>query len=96
MLLYSRGQRTCQFDYYGPMGLEAITGNYRQVGRDELCTCGPNLELGGALVPPKTNKVGRRGEWGGNVRNSADHGPIVLVICLGICLGYRRNIPNFF
>ena len=42
-----RRLRTCQLAYYGRMGLGI---KYRQIGRDELCTSGPNLELGGALV----------------------------------------------
>ena len=49
-----RRLRTCQLAYYGRMGLGI---KYRQIGRDELCTSGPNLELGGALVPPEKNKA---------------------------------------
>ena len=75
-----RRLRTCQLAYYGRMGLGI---KYRQIGRDELCTSGPNLELGGALVPPEKIKRSR----GRDVRNSGDHGPIVLVIFLQECLG---------
>ena len=57
-------QRTCQFPY-GPMGLGE---KYRKVGRDELCTSGPNLELGAYLFfgdPQKQIKWGRGvGGWG--------------------------------
>ena len=76
-----RRLRTCQLAYYGRMGLGI---KYRQIGRDELCTSGPNLELGGALVPPEKNKAKPRE---GCPYNSGDHGPIVLVIFLQECLG---------
>ena len=65
--------------------MDGLGKKYRQIGRDELCSSGPNVELGGGAhwCPRKQIKRGQ----GRDVRNSGDHGPIVLVIFLQECLG---------